>query len=1121
MGEVLSGYPAQPPTSPKAAPSAHYESIAQDAARSSTLLDTPRVSPPSAPGVTSGSSNNRPKKVNFSPFTNYIKPPSFTDPSPVRALPPSSECRPIKSILKSTGGPPTVADPNVQSPQPTQSLEMLLESTTQQLAGELLSSRIDAYIQLVGMWKSYEDVPDCDALAGKLDTLCYFIQRDVTRDFEKENVMERNLVISALKLGILLSCNKSISMQLPDEFRVFMIDHALNALQECKLPKAVLNLFAHVLAQEFPPKILTASRCTRILSVMSDIHSRVSGTNILIYRLNVYHHLPKTILASHPELWIENLIAALLNSASVIRSRAIDVAHRIIAELGPNAAVSKTVLDYFDKELPDGHRMVSEIRTRMLARLMTPVESGVHVPQIWAILVLLMRSRKFRIEQWHHFKEWTLIVQKCFNCSEPAIKASAFSAWDRFVAAIGPSETTSRSMMKRLSVPILSHIERKIKGEKQHGAINSTVISSYYNLLYYGFHPSNSFDRIDFLWECYVQQPITSMFASLPLLTDCACRTLSSLLWSSQARAWTEHKVEEGRPLDAADLLPLDCRWVRSRISSVLQVIDVLFKSSDWKRSKNANAPIETAWLHLCRALADASNKELIASAELMQAVASIVGLFQRIWHGAPSSLNARTAEDFLERFSFLAGSMISTIGPAPFTDKLLLKTADETFQAANTPTRHRTSQSDTNLDSPFMHLLRLVSSHDLETSQLYSNVITALLEPAYRGRSSCASRLEFLLKCTEVCSAEATRRPPRSPALERQAWEVIASYTAMCARTFSAESMKDRSSSVGREYGSLFKIISRGACFRDAHRDWNALVELLVRTVRADKGDRGIAMLVIEPLAAALLDLNSQQICLHLETLIDQAASVHWHLPNPAMSPERLDHGIDVREELFPSKLLEAVEKVLLECYKAPKIESGDISRLMEALELWLDKGAFSFRTAVLERIQASLALWIRDAEHRLDGADKELWTSVSLSHPHFFQSILLTSQRRALSLVTVNLLCRAISHNTSTLRRFQTIISAGLTSVHKTTVTRFIEMWNSTFGLESIAYPPAVQEALYQLKSHVRLELSGHSSRPKSQVCFPISVSLDQKLTWVSPRRCPALQALNSRMLLSRLRT
>lgn len=982
MGEVLNGYPAQPP---QAASSAHYESIAQDAARSSTLLDTPKVSPPSAPGLTSGGSNTRPKKVNFSPSANYIKPPSFTDPSPVRTLPRSSECRPAKSILKPTASPPTTVDTNVQSPQPTQSLSMLLESTTHQLAGELLSSRIDAYMQLVGMWKSYEDVPVCDALVGKLDSLCHFIQRDVTRDFEKDSVMERNLVIYALKLGILLACNKSIAAQLPDEFRVFMIDHALNALQECKLPKAVLNLFAHTLAQGFPQRIMSTPRWAHILSVMNEIHNRVSGNNILIHRLNVYQHLPKPILVSHPELWIENLIASLLHSAPMIRTRAIELGNKIIATLGPNTAVSKAVLDYFDKELPEGRRMVSEIRDRMLLRLMTPVENGVHVPQIWAILVLLMRSRKFRIEQWHHFKEWTLVAQRCFNCSEPAIKTNAFAAWDRFVAAIGPNVTTSRSMLKRLSVPILSHIERKIKIEKRNGAISPTVLSSYYNLLYYGFHPSNPFERIDFLWECYVQEPVTAMFASVPELTDCACRALSSLLWSSQPKAWNEHKVDEGRSLDAEHLLPLDCRWVRSRVSSVLKVIDVLLRSSDWKRCNGANAPIETAWLHLCQALADASNKDLIASADLMQAIASVLGLFQRIWRGGPSSLNAWTADEFLDRFSFLAGSMISTIGPAPFTEKLLLKTAEETFQAANTPTRHRTSQSGTNLDSPFMHLLRLISSHDLEATESYSKLVNALLQPAYEARSSRGSRLEFLVKCTEVCSAEVARRPSRSPALERQAWEVAAQLTARCLRSFSPESMRDRSSSVTREYGNLLKIIARGACYRDAHATWESLVELLVRMVRVDKEDRGIAMLVIEPLAAVLLDLNPQQICLHLETLISQATSVHWHRHNPDRSSERPDRGVDVREELFPNKLLEAIERVLVEYYKAPKAESADISRLMESLASLLGHGLFSFSTAVLDRIQASLALWIRDAEHRLaveDGADKELSIAVSLSN-------------------------------------------------------------------------------------------------------------------------------------------
>jgi hypothetical protein len=66
------------------------------------------------------------------------------------------------------------------------------------------------------------------------------------------------------------------------------------------------------------------------------------------------------------------------------------------------------------------------------------------------------------------------------------------------------------------------------------------------------------------------------------------------------------------------------------------------------------------------------------------------------------------------------------------------------------------------------------------------------------------------------------------------------------------------------------------------------------------------------------------------------------------------------------------------------------------------------------------------------------------------------------------------AVPHDNESLRTFEEIVSAGLESVHKSTANRFIETWNTSFGLQaSITYPPVIQMALEKLDPLVELQL------------------------------------------------
>lgn len=108
-------------------------------------------------------------------------------------------------------------------------------------------------------------------------------------------------------------------------------------------------------------------------------------------------------------------------------------------------------------------------------------------------------------------------------------------------------------------------------------------------------------------------------------------------------------------------------------------------------------------------------------------------------------------------------------------------------------------------------------------------------------------------------------------------------------------------------------------------------------------------------------------------------------------------------------------------------------------------------------------------------------------------------------------NILQTAVPHDAESLRTFETIVSAGLESVHKSTANRFIETWNTSFGLESsVTYPPSVQLALEKLDPFVELQLpfplpiKDHSK---------VNIHLHLRLLWDSFEIDPSTELWSSR--------
>ncbi|KAL3473570.1 Rap1-interacting factor 1 N terminal-domain-containing protein [Aspergillus californicus] len=1046
MVDVLS---ARPPTPPRTA--SRMLSERDGMGNSPVIVQTPIDSSFLSNGSTGALSSRQSKRVNFSPWPKYIKPPTFTNPKS-QVLLPSNDLKPARSILKSTNSPGPVCFTDVTSYTP-ETFAMLLESVTQQLAGESTSSRVDAYMQFFGALRAYEKLPTEEEIVRKLGLITTFIQRDISRDLARGGPLDTNLVIQALKLSVVLVWHPQISAQLPDDFKLFLIEHSVSRLEDGKLPKSVMTHYLSVLStQRFQAKIITPSRVTRILTMLHALTDRVKGNSVVSQRLMIYDRifeLSKSAFVSHSALWMDHLISGLLHQIGDVRLKAMELGFHTYTSSGANPTLSKTLRDIFDRPLPNKRKMVSEICERM-SRMMANPETGEHVPQIWGTITLLLRSKRFSIDQWQHFKEWVLVLQKCFNCSDSDIKSKAIYNWNRFVLVVNISETTSRSLLKMLSKPLLSQFERK-KHDKQGSQPSQLVLSSYYNLLYYAFRPDASYRQLDIVWEEYIALPSAKIFASMPSLSDRLAHALSNMLWSSHPlKAWSDNRVNEPKRIVAEELPPLDCRWVRSRIPAILKVFEDILKSSVWEPEME-KSNIAVAWVNLSHALAFAASKEITPSQESMQAVAHVLGLLQRAWNAGPPSLNAVTEiskDIFFDRFRFLSTTMVIALGSIPFTEKLLLKTADSTYQASNTPTRRHLKAAN-NPDSPILHLLRLISdvSEISGPTSSYSRLINDTVSAACHGRTARGPRLDILRQCADLYPSGHEFHFGVND-FAQIVWKSTAQLSADCLRSYPIESARERDGNATRDYENVVKLLSTGMQFSGIFAVWDQLIDAFIRVLRAERGDNAVATILLEPLAASMLSLDIHKTYLPASSIFNHSLSIFLS-------------DFDDNTLLFPSNFLELAHRTLNDSYQNLELsDMNDVTVFIDSIVSILGSGSTALRSMMLDKLQKPLGLYLTD-------------TSLKLKAENGVESGILTAGH-TLSTVVINIL-QLLPQDNMHLQKYKHILCSGLGSSHISTGKIFADCLTSTFGARSLTYPEPVLQALRRFEAHFESQATG----------------------------------------------
>ena len=597
----------------------------------------------------SAKSTNTPSLESSASFTGSRKRVGFATavdaPNDMSSQPPPSDARHsgLRSILKA-GSETTIQTTNGSQDEDQPMIEMM-ECFVELLARNDRATSVDAYQTLCNVIQRYNDIPEDEVLKKKINTFISYIKRDLLRKASPEEplVADTNLMTQALRLLIIFVWNKDYASLLSDDSRIFVLDRSIQVLTEHTAPKGVVVHYLHLLAaQNFRQALVTGHRVARLLEALKPLSEHYSGHSVISERLLVYQKLldqERPTMKAKAHLWIEELLSGTTNTLKDIRVKAVNLGLKACAAFPASSSISAVVKSTLAKDVGNQRTFSSSMCHRL--EKMVAVKEAIQVPQIWTIVLSLCNdvdrthhSWGSHCDKWPQLKEWLNVIQKCFNCSEAAVKQQAYQAWNRFIHIVQP-HSTSDNLLQLLAKPVISNLERH-RAEAATKGPRIAAISNYCTLLYYAFRPAATHEQYTRVWNDYIMKVLKSSFLDKSAANaDIVSRILMALFWGSNkaTKIWNESRVLESTLIEPEELPTIDCKWIRSKARAILDVFRVLMRFSSWGASgQSEKAHIVVAWLHFLRALREASKKEIKPSPETVEAMIHLTSFLGRLY---------------------------------------------------------------------------------------------------------------------------------------------------------------------------------------------------------------------------------------------------------------------------------------------------------------------------------------------------------------------------------------------------------------------------------------------------------------------------------------------------------
>lgn len=871
---------------------------------------------------------------------------------------------------------------------------IMLESTTQQLAGTDRSAKVDAYLTLSETLKASDNVPNLRELRNKMELLLSFIKRDLTEKTD-ENKPELSLAINALVLLGSFFHSTSVAELIPSDFALFIVEHCIKTFEDPQASKDVARHLMFIMAkQSFLAKVMNQERVGKLVKALHNIESgNLTGKRIIDGRINIYRTLirqSRSYMLSH-HLWIQDLFTDMTSNLKEIRTHAITLGLEAGFSFGMEVKMTRAVSLLFETEVEDkgkyGHIFIARLKQMLQKKDEKDVTSAAAVPQIWSVVILFFQGRIRLLMQWEFLTDWLKLISDTFNQSDVAARKEALVAWNKFIFVVYSNEQNSASSGTSNLLKMLPQaLERQLRRENLRVQSLNTLCC----LLHYSLKSATTPTQQDLCWNEHVVRLVGNGLIPADVsnnpkkaraaLTD-ACSVLQGLFDHTTTRTYNENRILDNN-FSPNELPPVDPKWLRKSAPIVFPLLSSLLEKMFWELGDASE--INLLWRTYIKSIASPAIKEITVSMDTMTSVACIFGFLHKIWNAGPKGLNSllrptsNTSESvaFIKSFEHLVTTLLNGIGPLPFTDRQLSSGTSDIFLPVATPSQ-RPAKLRGQIKSPFHHLFTLLAtpSPNLEYDQSFARVVRRVLSPFYECRKTKRNQIELSRSLLELLPTENTE-----PC--RIIWQVVATFTTSVVDTRDTENSGPRDQPLGARYKDLVKILEFGIGLaqHEPLSGWKALFDAAVCSATLDAGDAGKAIAVIEPLAAALLRKDS--------TISPLVELLHYNLIVGKTSYPKDKQALDVAGKKLwgavPGGQRGASFDPFLHLYELCQnsLESSYTSFESPKVHNYVDMltGTIALMTrcppvlyyGLLTSIQNGVSTWVQNSSSKFSGGDK-----------------------------------------------------------------------------------------------------------------------------------------------------
>ncbi|CAN8101481.1 unnamed protein product [Discula destructiva] len=1082
---LLESLPARPPTPPREAVNHELDALPKQLTVTLRSLQTPPgfLSPTSS----SKDSTTRRKRVGFSSQAQYQEPPIYVDrASRTQQTTPGSRStslsRPVKGILK------PAATPNRLAPIISQGLEdfvkpgqthfaEMLESTLQQLAGADRESKIDAYTMLFRGLKASSNLPDRIALQQKLDVFLQFIQRDLSGRPSTGSI-DILLLSSAVRLLHTFLRHQGIASSIASEFGAFLVDHCIKSFEEAQTPKEIVRHLMHALfLQNFGPDVMTTERIGRLVKSLHDLESHMTGKSIIQSRIHVFEKLVKQCaqqMAFHSD-WLQDLFTDMLSSAAEIRSAAIRLGLDAAFALNVDKRLVSRALDLLNLGLDD-KKYVEHISER-LKSLLQNTEDCVSVPRIWSVITLLIPKP----DSWDYFKPWTLILQSSFNHADIQVRKEANHAWCRFAYRLFlDGRLGTKPMIKLIRHPLLNQLRSKKK------TLRDSALGSVRNYLYYACQPNVDLKTMDDVWDLGVAPPIQQLIEHAEEgnanVTE-ATALLTGLIDCTTRRRWIQSRIADAAWINDEELPAIDPKWIRKNSGRIFELAGPLLQKCFIELSVPGSQS-RKLWQAFVASVASASSKDVKLHDDTAKFVAGAFTLLLKVWKKGLSPAMNGSCSQFLNSVRDFILVLVQELGllPNPFMDKEFIRSTEDKFILHAPASSRRPSKHQSTKRPPLHHLFFMLSHFGRGTpdDDRLVQLFESIFSPFFEKRSA---KGQGYLALALLRQLPADTSHPFGPWL-------------MCARkiSLSLEDSQDSSGSgsgpcLGPELRDIVKVLERG--YRSfptlPWEHWLQMFHSLLAQVRNETGVAGVAIAVVEPLAAMVNSSISHELAAIPSKSIRAAielitASTHPRDKLAVDAARRKLWGTSTagaRQASFDpcDNLYKLIVSMLEKLYTrlAPH-SSENVIGLLTEVKGFFDRGQPKLVLRALSSTQESVARWIEDKDHRVTRTNSpDVVAAVSKTHHLWSRRSTHKLQMEALW----QTLCRALVQVSAAelpLDTIEPLFCAAFNSTHREIVRITAETWNQIYEhVDHIEYPETLRNVLESLGSSVDIVRPG----------------------------------------------